>query len=98
MTLTEQIEILKQARDGLHMWHMDTRGVDAMLAQHGVDVSALPQHEPMKSVTIQVNQAKAQVHAVQLQVAHAQAEAVKNGTPGVQMQAQMQVAQAKHDA
>lgn len=44
MTLTEQVEILKEARAGLHMWNMDTTGIDKMLEQHGVDVSALPQH------------------------------------------------------
>lgn len=45
MTLADQIEILKDARAGLHMWHMDTSGVDKMLAQHGVDVDSLPKHD-----------------------------------------------------
>lgn len=50
MTLTEQVEILKEARAGLFMWHMDTSGVDKMLAQHGVDISTLPQHNAYQGV------------------------------------------------
>lgn len=44
MTLAEQVEVLKEARAGLFMWHMDTSGVDKLLTQHGVDVSTLPTH------------------------------------------------------
>lgn len=44
MTLAEQVEVLKEARAGLFMWHMDTSSVDKLLAQHGVDISALPKH------------------------------------------------------
>ncbi|CAE6712939.1 hypothetical protein R75461_01144 [Paraburkholderia nemoris] len=48
MTLADQVEILKDARAGLHMWKMDTSGVDRMLAQHGVDVDTLPKHDYSK--------------------------------------------------